>query len=109
MTHRGLSGPAVLQASSYWRPGEALVLDFAPDLPLKAELLDGFVGAGSAAGFGGAEAGFAGGACRSGWRIIWRRPAGRRAGRMRRWRSASGGCTVGSCIRWGRRALRRPR
>jgi hypothetical protein len=31
VTHRGLSGPAVLQASSYWRPGEALVLDFAPD------------------------------------------------------------------------------
>jgi len=29
VTHRGLSGPAVLQASSYWRPGDALVLDFA--------------------------------------------------------------------------------
>jgi hypothetical protein len=31
VTHRGLSGPAVLQASSYWRSGKALVLDFAPD------------------------------------------------------------------------------
>ncbi len=31
VTHRGLSGPAVLQASSYWRPGEPLILDFAPD------------------------------------------------------------------------------
>jgi predicted Rossmann fold flavoprotein len=31
VTHRGLSGPAVLQASSYWRPGAALELDFAPD------------------------------------------------------------------------------
>ncbi len=31
VTHRGVSGPAVLQASSYWRPGEELVLDFAPD------------------------------------------------------------------------------
>jgi predicted Rossmann fold flavoprotein len=31
VTHRGLSGPAVLQASSYWRPGEALVLDLAPN------------------------------------------------------------------------------
>jgi hypothetical protein len=30
VTHRGLSGPAVLQASSYWQPGEALILDFAP-------------------------------------------------------------------------------
>jgi hypothetical protein len=31
VTHRGLSGPAVLQASSYWRPGEAIQVDFAPD------------------------------------------------------------------------------
>ena len=31
VTHRGLSGPAVLQASSYWRPGEPLVVDFFPD------------------------------------------------------------------------------
>jgi hypothetical protein len=30
VTHRGLSGPAILQASSYWRPGMELVLDFAP-------------------------------------------------------------------------------
>ncbi|MBK1727481.1 aminoacetone oxidase family FAD-binding enzyme [Halorhodospira neutriphila] len=30
ITHRGLSGPAALQASSYWRPGEALHLDLLP-------------------------------------------------------------------------------
>ena len=30
-THRGLSGPAILQASSYWRPGDAVRIDFAPD------------------------------------------------------------------------------
>jgi predicted Rossmann fold flavoprotein len=30
-THRGLSGPAILQASSYWRPGEEIVIDFLPD------------------------------------------------------------------------------
>ena len=30
-THRGLSGPAILQASSYWRPGEPIAIDFAPD------------------------------------------------------------------------------
>lgn len=30
-THRGLSGPAILQASSYWRPGEAVAIDFLPD------------------------------------------------------------------------------
>ena len=29
-THRGLSGPAILQASSYWRPGEPLLLDLLP-------------------------------------------------------------------------------
>ena len=29
-THRGLSGPAVLQASSYWHPGETLQIAFAP-------------------------------------------------------------------------------
>ncbi len=33
ITHRGLSGPSVLQASSYWRPGEAVQVDFAPDVP----------------------------------------------------------------------------
>jgi predicted Rossmann fold flavoprotein len=32
VTHRGLSGPAVLQASSYWRPGHPLTIDFAPQL-----------------------------------------------------------------------------
>ena len=32
-THRGLSGPAILQISSYWRPGETLDIDFCPDNP----------------------------------------------------------------------------
>lgn len=30
-THRGLSGPAILQVSSYWRPREAIAIDFMPD------------------------------------------------------------------------------
>jgi predicted Rossmann fold flavoprotein len=30
-THRGLSGPAILQISSYWRHGEELGIDFLPD------------------------------------------------------------------------------
>jgi predicted Rossmann fold flavoprotein len=29
-THRGLSGPAILQISSYWREGQSVVLDLAP-------------------------------------------------------------------------------
>lgn len=31
-THRGLSGPAILQVSSYWRHGEPVAVDFLPDL-----------------------------------------------------------------------------
>lgn len=30
-THRGLSGPAILQISSYWRPGEAIAIDLLPE------------------------------------------------------------------------------
>ena len=30
-THRGLSGPAILQASSYWKPGDPVVVNFLPD------------------------------------------------------------------------------
>ena len=37
-THRGLSGPAVLQASSYWRPGTPIEVDLAPELDLGAVL-----------------------------------------------------------------------
>ena len=33
-THRGLSGPAILQISSYWRPGDAIKIDLAPDVEL---------------------------------------------------------------------------
>jgi hypothetical protein len=45
VTHRGLSGPAVLQASSYWRAGEALVLDLAPGSLLDPLTRIGVVGA----------------------------------------------------------------
>ena len=31
-THKGLSGPAILQVSSYWRPGEEVGVDFLPSL-----------------------------------------------------------------------------
>jgi predicted Rossmann fold flavoprotein len=31
-THRGLSGPAILQVSSYWRTGQPVTVDFLPDL-----------------------------------------------------------------------------
>ncbi len=32
-THRGLSGPAILQISSYWRNGDEVGIDFLPDAP----------------------------------------------------------------------------
>lgn len=38
-THRGVSGPAVLVASCWWMPGEELVMDFLPELPV-LELLN---------------------------------------------------------------------
>jgi predicted Rossmann fold flavoprotein len=32
-THRGLSGPAILQVSSYWKRGDAVAIDFLPEAP----------------------------------------------------------------------------
>jgi predicted Rossmann fold flavoprotein len=34
ITHRGLSGPAILQISSYWKPGSPITLDLAPEREL---------------------------------------------------------------------------
>ncbi|MCM0044816.1 MAG: NAD(P)/FAD-dependent oxidoreductase [Burkholderiaceae bacterium] len=39
-THRGLSGPAVLQISSYWREGGALTLNLLPALDVAQALID---------------------------------------------------------------------
>ena len=39
LTHRGLSGPAVLQISSYWKAGEAIRIDLAPGQDLTGYLL----------------------------------------------------------------------
>ncbi|MBU1342565.1 MAG: NAD(P)/FAD-dependent oxidoreductase [Proteobacteria bacterium] len=33
-THRGLSGPAILQASSYWQPGQKIIINLLPDINL---------------------------------------------------------------------------
>jgi predicted Rossmann fold flavoprotein len=38
-THRGLSGPAVLQISSYWREGQPIRIDLAPEVNVQDELL----------------------------------------------------------------------
>lgn len=34
-THKGVSGPAILQISSYWQPGELIEIDLIPDLDLQ--------------------------------------------------------------------------
>ena len=39
-THRGLSGPAALQASSYWSPGEKIALNTLPSINAEDVLLD---------------------------------------------------------------------
>jgi predicted Rossmann fold flavoprotein len=38
ITHRGLSGPAILQISSYWKPGQPIVLDLVPDTTVTGPL-----------------------------------------------------------------------
>jgi len=39
-THRGLSGPAILQISSYWKKGGAIAIDLAPELDAESFLRD---------------------------------------------------------------------
>jgi predicted Rossmann fold flavoprotein len=38
-THRGLSGPAILQISSFWTPGTPIMLDLLPEMDLAEELI----------------------------------------------------------------------
>jgi predicted Rossmann fold flavoprotein len=40
ITHRGLSGPAILQISSYWKPGQSVSLDLAPEQELTVAMRD---------------------------------------------------------------------
>ncbi|MEX2576281.1 MAG: NAD(P)/FAD-dependent oxidoreductase, partial [Halofilum sp. (in: g-proteobacteria)] len=37
-THKGLSGPAILQVSSYWQPGESVEVDLLPELDIAEAL-----------------------------------------------------------------------
>ena len=39
-THRGLSGPAMLQISNYWSPGDLLKIDLVPNVDLSYELIE---------------------------------------------------------------------
>ena len=39
ITHRGLSGPAILQISSYWKPGGEIAVRMLPDVALEDELI----------------------------------------------------------------------
>ncbi|WP_166114382.1 NAD(P)/FAD-dependent oxidoreductase [Pseudoalteromonas sp. Z9A5] len=39
-THRGLSGPAILQISSFWRAGQAVTINLLPEINLREQLTD---------------------------------------------------------------------
>ncbi|MDP5142884.1 NAD(P)/FAD-dependent oxidoreductase [Rheinheimera baltica] len=39
-THRGLSGPAILQVSSYWQPGDEVIVNMSPQTDLAAFLAE---------------------------------------------------------------------
>ena len=39
-THRGLSGPAILQISSYWKPGDSIEIDLLPNIEVIDVFLD---------------------------------------------------------------------
>jgi len=39
-THKGLSGPAILQISSYWKPGDSISVNLLPEIKVKAWLLE---------------------------------------------------------------------
>jgi predicted Rossmann fold flavoprotein len=41
ITHRGVSGPAILQASSYWRKSDPITIDLAPDCTVLSALRSG--------------------------------------------------------------------
>jgi predicted Rossmann fold flavoprotein len=40
-THRGLSGPAILQISSFWQPGTPLTINLLPEIDVAAYLIEG--------------------------------------------------------------------
>jgi hypothetical protein len=40
-THRGLSGPAILQISSYWQPGTPIIINLLPDMDVAQVLIEG--------------------------------------------------------------------
>jgi len=40
-THRGLSGPAILQISSFWQPGSPIIINLLPDMDVAQELIEG--------------------------------------------------------------------
>jgi len=55
ITHRGLSGPAILQVSNYWRPGESISINLLPDEDVMevisaARIIEGDLAPGSAQG-----------------------------------------------------------
>jgi predicted Rossmann fold flavoprotein len=107
-THRGLSGPAILQISSYWREGEEIEVDMAPGVDLFEALRQ-------ARGQNGRQS------PRRWWRnmspnawpSLWWRPKAfpgtsptSRTGRFAKWPTRS---TAGGSSRWAPKAIAPPR
>ena len=80
ITHRGLSGPAILQASSYWAEGENIVIDLAPGVDATASLREPKRGE-----IPQAAARHSVRFCRSAWLRDGRSCIPRQAGAMRLW------------------------
>jgi predicted flavoprotein YhiN len=107
-THRGLSGPSILQVSSYWRPGAAIAVDFLPGRDAVAELAALRRGAGRRRPATRWRR-----CCPNGWRGRWRAGLWRRGGWVTLMPARSPGlrgCSAaGPCGRPDRRATAPPR
>ena len=82
ITHRGLSGPAVLQASSYWQPGETIQVDLAPAVDGVSKLVRPLLQT-AHGGMPWRSTRCCAILCRNGWPLTWPKWALQRAGRMR--------------------------
>jgi hypothetical protein len=108
-THRGLSGPAILQISSYWREGQAVALDLCPGVGRGCGLRQAKQDNGRAL-----LPGIWRGWCRKSWLVgskpIWgSKPPWALACPTPRWTSGGTGCGIGSWCRSDQRATAPPR
>ena len=105
ITHRGLSGPAILQISSYWKPGQPISLNLAPEHELTAALRDPKARRDLAS----AKAAFRSCFAQLAWPSAGSMCIRRRAGAITRLMIWNGWHTTGRLLRQALKAMRRPR